>query len=181
MRMVIGLGIATGLGWALAFIACGQDNKCRAVDCDYTHVRVDLVDASGDETSATKVTYTVHPFDDAGVLMSEDELDDAGIDVDKSYTASCGSDDEDDCSIWIAAAGFGEYTFTATVAADEDTGQDYTTKKVICLPPPDSSDNESCCGIVDSREKEIVVDPDAASDTGDTGQDTGIDASDACD
>jgi len=181
VKLIIGMGIATGLGATLAFIACGQDNKCRAVSCDYTHVRVDLVDADGDETSATKVSYKVHPFNSAGVLMTDEEADDAGIDLDKTYNASCGSDDEDDCTIWIAAAGFGEYTLTATVAADDDTGEDYKTTKVICLPPPDSSDNEACCGLVDSREKDMVVDPDADADTGDTGQDTGIDSSDACD
>ena len=185
MRLVIGVGVAMGLGAALALLSCGHEDKCRAVSCDYTHIRLDLVDASGSETSATKVTYTVHPFNDAGELMSDEELDDAGIDADKSYTATCGSDDEEDCSVWVAAAGFGEYTFTATVAADDDTGQDYTTRKVVCLPPPDTSDNEACCGLVDSREKDMVVDPDASSDTGDTA-DTGtssgqsIDRSDAC-
>lgn len=157
MRLYIGLGVAMGLGGALAFVACGKDdNKCRTVSCGYTFARVDIIDEDGDEASATKVTYTLTPYNDDGTLMDEDQLHDAGVDPDESHDATCGSDDEDDCSVWIAAAGFGVYTFSAEVD-DDDGNLEATGEETVNVPPPDASEESVCCGLINDDREDLTV------------------------
>lgn len=166
-------GASVTLGGLLAthtLSAC-KKNECATVDCDYTHVTLDIVDDEGEESWASKVTYTLVPYDDKGKLMDEDALDDAGIDPDEVRKAACVGADQDECARWVAAAGFGVYTFTA-VMADTDEGTEIQVQCKLDLAPPTSSENKGCCGLVSTDDTELILDEDdldAESDSGDTG------------
>ncbi len=170
---LIGMASLVG-GWTAArtLTACKGDDKCAEVDCDYTHVTVEIVDDEDEASLATRVTFTLHPYKDNGVLMTEDELDDAGIDVEEVRQASCVSADEDECARWIAAAGFGVYTFTA-VLADEEEGTQIKTQCQLDLPPPTDPEDKACCGLVATDETEMTLDEDDLDAIGEDTADTG--------
>lgn len=167
IRAMSVLGTLALLGASyLLFPGCGND--CAGVHCDTTRVELYITDADGEASGASRVTYTLHPYDDEGELMDETELDDADIDITEARKPLCGHEDEDgNCAVWVAEAGFGLYSFDADLVEDGLTVA--TNSVVVDLPPPAKGKN--CCGKVDSAEAELVLDPDAAGDTG--GDDTG--------
>ena len=161
------VGGALGLG---AFLVWGQlgckKNECITVDCDYTHVTVQIVDNDGEPGDATSVTYTFHPYDKNNNLMDDDELKVADVDPDEVRDANCANRDEDtdECPTWVMANSFGEYTVTAQLK-DEDGNIVDTETTVVELLYPASSENKACCGLVATDEVELVLDKDGDPDT----------------
>ncbi len=164
-------GALMGAALAHTLSACKRDKTdCADVRCDYTHVTLSVVDAEGDESYATKLTYTFWPYGKGSTKMSEDEAEDAGYDLEENRKAHCLSEDDEECALWVADAGFGEYVFTGVLAGDDEEDPTYTVTCKVSIPIPASSENEDCCGLVATEETDLLLDPDGdlPSDTADT-------------
>lgn len=164
----IGLTGLALLGIALGAAGCDKSkDDCVRVVCDFTHVSVNVVDNDGDASDATSVSFTIHPYNEDGDLMSEDELDDAGIDITEEHQASCVEASDGTCPTWNAAAGFGEYTISG-VLKDDETGDILDTDQLVDavqLPYPDGPPDD-CCGYTNAVETSIKLDKDGDEDTG---------------
>lgn len=164
MRMTGSSRGARGAAAVVAVLALGagcnkEKDACVRVVCDFTRVVVSVVDADGEAGTASKVTFTIHPYNDDGEPMTEDELDDAGVDLTKEREAACVADENGDCPTWNAAAGFGDYTISGFLN-DEETGSALDTDLVtISLPFPDGQPDE-CCGYTNSVDATLTLDED---------------------
>ena len=140
--MLTGARGAAALAAVLALSAgCNKDkNACVRVVCDFTRVAVSIVDADGEP-------------------MTEDELDEAGVDITEKRDAACVLDDNDDCSTWNAAAGFGDYTISGFLN-DDETGEQLDTDLIsVPLPYPDGQPDD-CCGYTNSVSATMTLDKD---------------------
>lgn len=152
----------------LLFPACGND--CAGETCDTTRVVVTIVDADDEEAVASRVTYTLAPYDEDGVEVTDpDEADELGYDLEEVRKALCTNEDEDgNCSTWVAESGFGHYYFTAEYV-DED-GVSTTATGDVELEQPAKA--KKCCGKVASGDLSMTIDPEGTSggdDSGDSG------------
>lgn len=152
----------------LLFPACGND--CAGATCDTTSVVVSIVDGEGEEAVASRVTYTLAPYDEDGVEVTDpDEADELGYDLEEVRKALCTNEDEDgNCATWVAEAGFGHYYFTAEYIED-DIVIDTATGDVALEQPAKA---KKCCGKVASGALDLTIDDDASTggdDTADSG------------
>lgn len=148
-------------------VGCNKEkDACVRVVCDFTRVVVSVVDADGEEGTATTVTYTIHPYNTDGEPMTEDELDEAGVDITEKHDAACVAADDGSCPTWNAAAGFGDYTISG-ILNDEDSGAQLDTDQVsISLPYPDGPPDD-CCGFTSSVATSLTLDEEGeVSDSG---------------
>lgn len=121
------LGAMIGFGIQVGVPGCSKD-ECVSVACDYTHVTVSIVtdglddDGNPEAGTASRVVYTVLPYNEDGDLMSEDELEESGFNPEQLREASCANRNEDEgtCDTWVAGAGFGQYEITAFLCDEED-------------------------------------------------------------
>ena len=160
-------GMLTGGRGAAALAAVGalsagcnkDENSCVRVVCDFTRVAVSIVDADGEVGNATTVSFTVHPYNTDGQPMTEDELDEAGVDITEKRDAACVLDNDDNCSLWNAAAGFGDYTISGFLN-DDETGEQLDTDLIsVPLPYPDGQPDD-CCGYTNSVSATMTLDKD---------------------
>lgn len=162
VRVVL-LGAATGVA------GCDSDkDACLRVVCDFTRVAVSVVDADGDEGTASEVYFTIHPYSEGSTKMTEDELDEAEVDITEKHDAACVEAEDGSCPAWNAAAGFGEYTISG-ILNDEDSGDQLDTDQiVVSLPYPDGPPDD-CCGYTDSTTGTLTLDEEGESETSDSG------------
>lgn len=180
------LGAMVGFGIQMGVPGCNK-NECIDVACDYTHVTVHIVTDSLDDDgnpeagTASRVIYSVNPYNEDGEPMSEDELDESGFST-SPREASCANRNEDEgtCDTWVVGAGFGKYEITAFLCDEDDDdyeppcGNDKSktyflgeVSGVVDLTVPTEDElakvdepQLSCCGSVHSDELELeLVEP----------------------